>query len=90
MTMGIKEIDDAFQELDAGEMVTLLGDPGSGKTSLTIRIVDTLSVDKKIPSLYMCQRNSPGEIIRRLANYRSTSENEQEKILKKLEDDRIC
>ena len=89
MTMGIKEIDDAFQELDAGEMVTLLGDPGSGKTSLTIRIVDSLSVDKKIPSLYMCQRNSPAEIIRRLANYRSTSDNEQEKILKKLADSPI-
>ena len=53
MTMGIKEIDDAVQGLYSGEMITLLGDPGSGKTSLTIRMVDSLSIDRKIPTLYM-------------------------------------
>ena len=36
MTMGIKDIDNVVQGLYSGEMITLLGDPGSGKTSLTI------------------------------------------------------
>ena len=86
MTMGIKEIDDAVQGLNAGEMVVLLGDPGSGKTSLTIRMVDSLSVDRKIPSLYMCLRNTPKDIIRRLVNYRSASEYEHEETIQELGD----
>ena len=84
MAMGIKEIDDAVQGLYSGEMITLLGDPGSGKTSLTIRMVDSLSIDRKIPTLYMCQRQTPEYIIKRLVNYRSPSENEQEEFLKEL------
>ena len=89
MTMGIKEIDDAVQGLDSGEMITLLGDPGSGKTSLTIRMVDSLSIDRKIPTLYMCQRQTPEHIVKRLVNYRSPSENEQEETLKELSDSPI-
>ena len=50
ITMGVKEIDDVVQGLETGEMITLLGDPGSGKTSLTIRMVDSLSIDRKIPT----------------------------------------
>lgn len=86
MTMGIKEIDDAVQGVDSGEMIILLGDPGSGKTSLTIRMIDSLSVDRKIPSLYMCQRYTPENIIRRLVSYRSNSEYEHEETLQKLGD----
>ena len=89
MTMGIKEIDDAVQGLYSGEMITLLGDPGSGKTSLTIRMVDSLSIDRKIPTLYMCQRQTPEHIVKRLVNYRSPSENEQEETLKELSDSPI-
>ena len=70
-------------------MITLLGDPGSGKTSLTIRMVDSLSIDRKIPILYMCQRQTPEHVIKRLVNYRSSSENEQEEILKELADSPI-
>lgn len=89
MTMGIKEIDDAVQGLYSGEMITLLGDLGSGKTSLTIRMVDSLSIDRKIPTLYMCQRQTPEHIVKRLVNYRSPSENEQEETLKELSDSPI-
>ena len=89
LTMGIKEIDDAVHGLDTGEMVTLLGDPGSGKTSLTVRMVNSLSVDRKIPILYMCQRNTPSDIIRRLVNYRSSSEFEHEEIIREITDSPI-
>ena len=89
LTMGIKEIDDAVHGLDTGEMVTLLGDPGSGKTSLTVRMVNSISVDRKIPTLYMCQRNTPQDIIRRLVDYRNTSESEHEETIQELVDSPI-
>ena len=86
ITMGVKEIDDVVQGLETGEMITLLGDPGSGKTSLTIRMVDSLSIDRKIPILYMCQRNTPADIIGRLVNYRSSSVDEREMTIQQLAD----
>ena len=89
LTMGIKEIDDAVHGLDTGEMVTLLGDPGSGKTSLTVRMVNSISVDRKIPTLYMCQRNTHQDIIRRLVDYRNTSESEHEETIQELADSPI-
>ena len=89
MMLGIEEIDNAIQGLDTGEIITLLGDPGSGKTSLTIKMVDSLSVDRKIPILYMCQRNTPKDIIGRLVNYRSSSKDEHEMIIQQLADSPI-
>ena len=84
LELGVQEIDNAIKGLDAGEMITLLGDPGSGKTSLTIRMVDSLSVDRKIPTLYMCVRNAPSYIIRRLVDYRRSSEDDEENVVKEI------
>lgn len=84
LQLGVKEIDNAIKGLDAGEMITLLGDPGSGKTSLTIRMVDSLSVDRKIPSLYMCVRNTPSYIIRRLVEYSRSSEDDEENVIREI------
>lgn len=84
LELGVREIDNAIQGLEAGEMITLLGDPGSGKTSLTIRMVDSLSVDRKIPTLYMCVRNAPSYIIRRLVDYRRSSEDDEENVIKEI------
>lgn len=84
LELGVQEIDNAIKGLDAGEMITLLGDPGSGKTSLTIRMVDSLSVDRKIPTLYMCVRNTPSYIIRRLVEYRRSSEDDEENVIMEI------
>lgn len=84
LKLGVQEIDNAIKGLDAGEMITLLGDPGSGKTSLTIRMVDSLSVDRKIPTLYMCVRNTPSYIIRRLVEYRRSSEDDEENVIMEI------
>lgn len=84
LELGVQEIDNAIKGLDAGEMITLLGDPGSGKTSLTIRMVDSLSVDRKIPTLYMCVRNTPSYIIRRLVEYRRSSEDDDEDVIMEI------
>lgn len=84
ISIGIKGLDEAIQGLCYGEMITLLGDSGSGKTSLTIRIVDSLSLDKKIPTLYMCLKHTPEHIIKRLINYRSSSGKKQDEIRNEL------
>ena len=84
LELGVQEIDNAIKGLDAGEMITLLGDLGSGKTSLTIRMVDSLSVDRKIPTLYMCVRNTPSYIIRRLVEYRRSSEDDDEDVIMEI------
>lgn len=78
MTFGIKEIDDAIQGLGSGEMITLVGDTGSGKTLMTVRMVDSLSVVRQIPSLYLCVRNTPKDIVRMLVDYRCASKREKE------------
>ena len=78
MPFGIKEIDDAIQGFGSGELITLLGDTGSGKTSMTVRMVDSLSVVRQIPSLYLCVRNTPKDIVRRLVDYRCASKKEKE------------
>ena len=84
LQLGVQEIDNAIKGLEAGEMITLLGDPGSGKTSLTIRMVDSLSVDRKIPTLYMCVRSTPSYIIRRLVDYRRSSGDDEENVIKEI------
>lgn len=84
LELGVQEIDNAIKGLDAGEMITLLGDLGSGKTSLTIRMVDSLSVDRKIPTLYMCVRNTPSYIIQRLVEYRRSSEDDEENVIMEI------
>lgn len=84
LCMGVQEIDNAIKGIGTGEMITLLGDPGSGKTSLTIRMVDSLSVDRRIHTLYLCVRSSPSYIVKRLVEYRSTPEDDEENVVKEI------
>ena len=87
LELGFNEVDELFQGGMPGELVTILGDCGSGKTSLTIRIVDRLSVDKRIPTLYLCCRETPEGIISRLVNFRcpeDASEKEREDVIKEI------
>lgn len=78
MKFGIHEIDNAIHGFEAGELITLVGDTGSGKTSMTIRMVDSLSVDRQVPILYFCMKNTPKGIIKRLVDYRCALKREKE------------
>ena len=69
LELGIDEIDEFLRNNELGEIFTIVGDSGSGRSSLTIRMVDILSVDRQIPTLFLCCRESPKVIIERLVNF---------------------
>lgn len=73
--------------LNQNQIVTILGDCGSGRSSLTIKMVDNLSIDKQIPTLYLCVRGSMSEFIDRLIDFRcpkNSYEANRESVIKEI------
>ena len=67
---GTDEINTLLKGVMPGELCVLFGDIASGKTALSIRMLDYQSIDNKVPSLFFCVRNTPESIIHRLIGYR--------------------
>lgn len=69
-SLGTDDISKLLEGISPGELCVLYGDIASGKTALSIRMLDYQSIDNKVPSLYFCVRDTPEGIIHRLIGYR--------------------
>jgi len=67
---GIKYFDNVLNGIRPGEVVTLLGDTGSGRTGCAIRMMDYLAVDHSIPLLYLCCNYDAENVLCRLLSFR--------------------
>lgn len=67
---GIKSFDDVLNGFMPGEIVTLLGESGSGRTGCVIRMTDYLAADNAIPILYFCCNYSAETFVCRLLSFR--------------------
>lgn len=85
-SLGTDEINTLLKGVMPGELCVFLGDIASGKTALSIRMLDYQSIDNKVPSLYFCVRNTPESIIHRLIGYRCSIPYRSFKLREKLED----
>lgn len=83
---GTDEINTLLKGVMPGELCVLFGDIASGKTALSIRMLDYQSIDNKVPSLFFCVRNTPESIIHRLIGYRCSIHYRSFKLREKLED----
>ena len=67
---GIKDFDKVLNGIRPGEVVTLLGESGSGRTGCAIRMMDFLAVDNSVPILYFCCNYDAENILCRLLSFR--------------------
>ena len=57
-SLGTDDISKLLEGISPGELCVLYGDIASGKTALSIRMLDYQSIDNKVPSLYFCVRDT--------------------------------
>jgi replicative DNA helicase len=69
-SLGADEISKLLEGVRPGELCVFYGDIASGKTALSIRMLDYQSIDNGVPSLFFCVRDTPESIVHRLIGYR--------------------
>ncbi len=63
---GIDFVDKVLNGIMPGEILTLIGDSGSGRTGCSIRMIDYLAVNNSIPVLYFCCNHSTENMLCRI------------------------
>ena len=67
---GINSFDNVLNGIMPGEVITLLGDSGSGRTGCAIRMMDYLAIDNSIPILFFCSNYTAEYSICRMLAFR--------------------
>lgn len=66
---GINYFDNVLNGIMPGEVLTFLGDTGSGRTGCAVRMIDYLAIDHRIPILYFCCNYAVENILCRLLSF---------------------
>ncbi len=66
LATGFKNLDNAIGGLQKGNLILLAARPGMGKTTLAINIFEHLTIEKKIPCLFIPLEMSPQDVMEKI------------------------